>query len=540
MTILNAEAHLATINLIHFLVKNLKLKSEKEKAESISTNEFYPLNLHEKFKFDKVTWLQQSAENHFVKKISAGTLRNDLFGSFHALGPKIESSIKESYSTLKQFASTNQGLADLFTKFDLEFEKWLGMISVCPQMTQQQLKEMKLNKVSLNKMGSSNSAPLVSNPLFSSEEISKNILDSFANTTWISYERLDKKRIAAKKIEFGSFDGPVWLVEISYNYNGAPQLWQGTVSYNSVDGTLVIAVLGNLAERRGYVHYLIDVEQAGKKNEICIGHVTYKHPKNLNIVSKTTVIHKADNKESITARAYDLNDAVIPSEIAEFFEIRLLNRLSSPHRKSVTDLKSLRSWIDQKKYSKDSIHPGIFGSYKVFFKREPSEDEIHTGVLSIENEGPYNTKLSYKIGQEKSVVLLGRGYVDFVSKSFCVSLQLEQDQDELRLGSPKRNAETFLIIAIPSRDTDSVEALVGIATGVRDQNRGTVSRMMVFIKTNKDKLPTSFKQQIVKNFFSEFKNRSWIRPPISSHVPIVYRISHLVESKASSQTRRKK
>jgi hypothetical protein len=98
----------------------------------------------------------------------------------------------------------------------------------------------------------------------------------------------------------------------------------------------------------------------------------------------------------------------------------------------------------------------------------------------------------------------------------------------------------FLMINIPPRNMKKVDTLTGVAAASRDGDRGSVGRLMVLVKEKDGSLPESFDLKKLKSFFDYFADRSWVRPPLTSQVPVISQFNHLEDARSEAVDRRKK
>jgi hypothetical protein len=88
----------------------------------------------------------------------------------------------------------------------------------------------------------------------------------------------------------------------------------------------------------------------------------------------------------------------------------------------------------------------------------------------------------------------------------------------------------FLMVNLPSRTLRKLDTLTGVATASRDGDRGAVGRLMVLIKREEDTEVRAISLEKLGAFFDYFADRSWVRPPITSTVPSIYKFEHLEQA----------
>lgn len=263
--------------------------------------------------------------------------------------------------------------------------------------------------------------------------------------------------------------------------------------------------------------------------------MTYKHRRNLNVVTKAIVLLNAKYLDTKAQRPklFSLVDKSVDPTIRDFFANRPLNRLSSPHKFQPTDLSRLKEWIKQNKPKPKPFFRPVLGHYKVYFRRRPDERLFIKGDLRIfETDGFLYVSFSYssKGGEKKE--LLGSAYIDTESHNLSTVLYEGTLLSEKVQNQKMRS--TFLIIQLPDTSIKSIDTLTGIAAGPRDYLQGIVGRLMVFVKlSSSGKLPKKFNSDKLNSFFDFFCDRSWIRPPFTKKVPVVYNFSHLEKVKLS-------
>jgi len=62
----------------------------------------------------------------------------------------------------------------------------------------------------------------------------------------------------------------------------------------------------------------------------------------------------------------------------------------------------------------------------------------------------------------------------------------------------------------------------------------------VLVKEKEGSLPENFDLKKLKSFFDYFADRSWVRPPLTSKVPVISQFNHLEDAKLEAVERRKK
>ncbi len=87
----------------------------------------------------------------------------------------------------------------------------------------------------------------------------------------------------------------------------------------------------------------------------------------------------------------------------------------------------------------------------------------------------------------------------------------------------EKNKPIFIMLNVPPEEDlefiEDINALSGIASGVRDKDSGAVSRLIIAVKLDGNQMqPKNFNLSDLDKFFEVYAVRSWVRPPVHNSI----------------------
>ena len=359
------------------------------------------------------------------------------------------------------------------------------------------------------------------------------LINGFENTQWYCYEREgseedEEEKISRKVLVFDRWNEEkrdkegYFPVHLHIAEADGVRTWTGKASFEYGDGLLVGSLRSEAYEkhlhRKGqpsYTHLAIKVNESAS-HSFCIGHKTFVHKVNGNIVTKTIVLQKLNSEESSgKPKLFSFKDESLDLNIRIFLEKRHLNRLSSPRVKLITSKGVFDTWMKYHHHPSDNLlNRAIVGNYDVYYLEKPAATVLskRTIEFSLSLSGNVEAKFFDKGKQD---LLKGQGTEN--ASATTMSFVLHR-LNKNKLGSKQAESTYFLMLVTPEGKVDSIDTMLGIISGIRDRNRGPVARLIVLTNPDQVTYPKEQLEKYILSFLNILRDQGRARPPYDLNI----------------------
>lgn len=188
-------------------------------------------------------------------------------------------------------------------------------------------------------------------------------IKTFEHSKWFCYTVLEGNKLGRKTVQFSSVNKKGQLeVTIKHFINKLAD-FTGFAEVSSEDGTLMLHTTSYVKGKstnynKDYNLYYFKVLSTLDELELCIGHITFRHKHDDNIVSGAAVLQRCkENEKDFSVKKFDFKNAPVDDEILTLLRDRLPTRIETPaktHR--IYDLDTLRRYL---KETKEKPNPDI-------------------------------------------------------------------------------------------------------------------------------------------------------------------------------------
>jgi len=179
---------------------------------------------------------------------------------------------------------------------------------------------------------------------------SKNpIIQKFENTNWHVYHRLEVSggKLGQQTLKFGKFNrqGECRIELNHFDMDKWPP-HRGIAIFNAHDRILILSThmsknKGKGHQYEGYAHYLFRFDGPLDELEVCLGHLSFKHKRQNEIVTKTGImVLCGPNETDFTEKKFDFTDENISPGIRKYLSNLSKNEIRTP-MKMITNLTEL-------------------------------------------------------------------------------------------------------------------------------------------------------------------------------------------------------
>jgi hypothetical protein len=251
-------------------------------------------------------------------------------------------------------------------------------------------------------------------------------------------------------------------------------------------------------------------------------------------VTKTVVLTCIKNDAPVpVAKRFKLYDPEVPPAISTYLSERQRNRLSSPHSIAVFNMETFDEWINMNKPTCAMGVDALVGTYDIYYRISPTDTnwKIDSLQLYLTEGGGLEAKYGHEFFKGEHKEWIGNAHPNYETKIMTLYLKDPALGNSSKLGVVEETDNPiFLMVNLPSRTLRKLDTLTGVATASRDGDRGAVGRLMVLIKREEDTEVRAISLDKLGAFFDYFADRSWVRPPITSTVPSIYKFEHLEQA----------
>lgn len=311
------------------------------------------------------------------------------------------------------------------------------------------------------------------------------VLSQFEKTQWHCFERhqeaIGRNLFTFKHVRVNS-------KEIDVDIDSTDPLlhkWTGKGYLDKSQNYLCIQTEYSKQSGHFPTNYLFRIDSDSKEIKLCIGHETFIHKRDMNVITKTVVMKKLFPPEKGSSKIFLLEDgsakASIESNIYRFLRDRKQNRLASPRSIPITNEKDLDEWFRKNDTEKKkSLIYFTKGNYTLCYQKDEVLGTITQDKLWIRenSNSDIDVYYSHRIGDVHDQMYKGNITYSALTHAVFITLLGPLENNEAKNSSP-----VFLILNIPS-SSRNFQVLTGIISGIRDEHDGPISLLTCVVKRN--------------------------------------------------------